>query len=31
MEHDRYEELKTKITQLRGASVTRAEPRRKAG
>jgi tetratricopeptide (TPR) repeat protein len=31
MEHDRYEELKAKIEQIRGASVTQAEPRRRAG
>ncbi len=30
MEHDRYEEVKSKIEQLRGA-VTQVDPRRKAG
>jgi tetratricopeptide (TPR) repeat protein len=31
MEHDRYEEVKAKINQIRGAAVTQAEPRRRAG
>jgi len=30
MEFDRYEEMKSKIDQIRGASVTQAEPRRRA-
>jgi tetratricopeptide (TPR) repeat protein len=31
MEHDLYEQLKSKIDQLQGKSVTQAEPLRKAG
>ena len=31
MEYESYEEMKAKIDQLRGASVTQAEPRRRAG
>jgi tetratricopeptide (TPR) repeat protein len=31
MEHDSFEDVKAKIEQIRGASVTQAEPRRRAG
>jgi hypothetical protein len=31
MEHEIYKELKTKIDQLRGASVTQADGLRRAG
>jgi tetratricopeptide (TPR) repeat protein len=31
MEHEQFEQIKSKIDQLRGGSVTQAEPRRRAG
>jgi tetratricopeptide (TPR) repeat protein len=31
LEHDRYDQVKAKIDQIRGASVTQAQPRRRAG
>jgi cellulose synthase operon protein C len=31
MEHEAYEQIKAKVDQIRGAAVTQAEPRRRAG